>query len=233
VDAEGSTPIEFKIGASISGIEIVMEESETYVIEGKITTNDGKWPVHVSIDAYMGNQNTIAQIDKHGNYRLQFSKPGKVNIQAGVGSMSKADDVFGSKNYDDYCTEFMDVELTEENHSIKRDIVLEKAYYLYGRILDKEQNPIPNLYVEACSPPGIDPKKEEPDSYGIDSRTSSKGYFSIAGLRPNMKHSLVVKQGGFWSKNVLTRMDGLMPVEVDSDRLILIVLDKPEPVKAQ
>ncbi|MBD3268288.1 hypothetical protein GF373_16605 [bacterium] len=229
VKAEGKIPVKFKLGDTVSGLKIVVEESKPFVIEGTISTNDGRWPVHVSIFAYTDDHKTQAAIDEEGHYRIEFPRPGTANLQAGVGTRSKSDAVFGRKKYQDYCTTFAEVELTEENRVVNHDILLEKAYSLYGRVLDKEQNPLPNLYIQAWSPEHIDPLKEATKSYGIDSKTTAQGYFSVIGLRPNMKHALVVKKGGgFFSKNILTRLGGLLPVEADSDQVILIVIDKPE-----
>ena len=219
VQAQGSLPLEFKVGETISDIRIVLKDIDPYIIEGKISTEDGGWPKQVMLYVNSQNTSTIAKIDEEGNYHAELPTPGTYYLQVGVTQMAEIVKGFGAKSRKEYCDEYLKVELNEENHSVHKDITLEKGYYLYGRVIDKDQNPIPNLFVTAKAM-----SEGKQVSSGSAFSTNEQGYFTITGLRRNYEHNLVVKKS-FTDKNTLARMDGLIPVEFECDQVVLIVVD--------
>lgn len=228
--AEASYPIEFKRGDTKSGLHIVLKTIDPYVIEGKLTSEDGGLPDGLQICAYYQNQFYYAKIDRESNYRLEVPKAGKVELQIAGSSLCGTQlpgvpDKYGILTYEKYCSEFPTVEVSDENRTVRLDVNFVKGYFFLGRVLDKNQNPIKEAWIQAISPSTVDPNKEKTESYGV-SQTNAQGYFSIAGLRRNLEHRIIVRTK--MDGEILAQMDGVVPEPKIGDNVILFTVEKPQ-----
>lgn len=228
--AMASYPIEFKLGDFKTGLKIVLQDVVPYVIGGKLTSEDGGLPDGLQIYTYFQNQFYYAKIDREGNYRLEIPKAGKVEMQITGSTLSGTKipgtpDKYGSLCYFKYCNEFPTVDVSDENRTVRLDVKFQKGYFLLGRVLDKNQNPIKKAWIEAFSPATVDPQKQKTDSYNV-SQTNEQGYFGIPGLRRNLEHRIIVRNK--MRGDILAQMDGVIPEPAIGDNVILFTVNNPK-----
>ncbi|MFH1744360.1 MAG: M56 family metallopeptidase, partial [bacterium] len=204
--AQGSQGFQFRVGETVSGIEIVLQTPETaHSLIGAIKTNDGKWPVDLSLYAYQNGQHLQGQVNDDATYRIDWLQPGPFEIGVSIPSMSgtSADGIRFQRK--EYCHESRKLVMPEDQRTITSDITLVKAGHIRGKVVDSAGNPIEGLVVSTVGS----------DSGGYDN-TEENGEFWMIGVRPGKTYTVEVKPGA-WS-TPLARVEG---VALGTENLII------------
>ena len=129
VMAQGSTPVEYHTGDSVSGIHIIMQSpEESKSVTGNITTEDENWPVPVIVTAQQGNQQIMGQVNPNGSYRIDWLNSGliKINFHVMMGMG------MGIDTNSLYSPETIEIVIPEDQNIVNNvDVILQKLSLIH------------------------------------------------------------------------------------------------------
>lgn len=203
---QGSTTVHFQTGDTVENILIVVDETDYYEITGKITTEDGiwpittdplgddappfgvkpingKWPVEVQLSGSQKHYHNIpGDIDPMGNYRIRIPEKDRVNLIVDI-IFPFSSNTFTKEYIPPYCSISVPVENKDGLKVVNKDIVLKIAGYFSGRVVNEKNYPLENISVKAFSP-GVE--------YPIllSAVTDENGYFMITNVQKGLEYNL-------------------------------------------
>jgi hypothetical protein len=183
---KGTVPIEYRFGDTVKGIRIVAAEIQPYVLTGRVSTEDGNWPIDVNVYAQQKGEMYPAQVNHDGVYHIEFPDSTEVILTASTSTRQIETERFGKKNFSEYSSAFIRIPFLNRDEEMIQNIVLKRAGVLAGKLVNPENKPIEGVEVKAFA-------MENNYIVSVGTRkTLSDGLFWVDGLRMDLNHTINV-----------------------------------------
>ena len=215
----GSSPVQFKVGDTISNIHIIMQRADdSPALVGTITTEDEKWPVSFQIQVTQENHGLNGQVELDHSFRVDWIRPGPflLNIY-GSPTPNTPYDRFGFRQNQLYCSQTLELEMPADQQILHVDVIVPKAGELAGCVINQERQPVVDAKILVHG-------TEYPDGKTITDiipfYTDENGLFWVYGQRVGKDHIIEVIPPGASEPDPTARLEGIKP----PDRNITIML---------